>query len=76
MKALITATVLVLGLLAGPASARDEKSIWTTLNESAPRSIFDDIREAAPRWVGAGDVDGDLVGELAPAFETLRDNAP
>lgn len=60
MKTLITASILALSLLSGPASA-DPKTIWTTISESAPRSIFDQIRDSAP---------------LAPVFETLRNDAP
>ncbi len=74
MKTLFTAALLALGLLAGtgtaPAEARD---FWTTLNESAPRSIFDDLRDAAPRTIFDDLRDS---APLAPTFETLRDNAP
>ncbi len=72
MKALIVSTLLGLSMIAGPVQAKDQKSIWTTLSESAPRSVCE--------W--AGDMarncsfNGIQVGELQPVFETLRDNAP
>jgi hypothetical protein len=49
------------GLRAAPAQAKDVSTIWTTVQESAPRSAFDEIRDGAP---------------LAPVFETLHDSAP
>lgn len=85
MKALITASILAVGLFASPANAAT-KSIWTTLNDSAPRSIFDQIRDSAPRSVfdqlnataprAAASDHVQSVGELAPVFQTLSDNAP
>ena len=57
----ILALLLGPSLLAAPAQAKDMSTIWTTIRESAPRSIFDEIRDSAP---------------LAPLFETLRDSAP
>ena len=87
MKPLIIAAILGLGLLATPAPASAAtKSIWTTINDSAPRSIFDQIRDSAPRSVFdqlnstaprmATTGNDSIVGELAPVFDTLRDNAP
>ena len=70
MKTLLTTAVVALALIAGPAHARD---VWTTLADSAPRSVFEDLRDSAPR---SADSSKDLVGELQPAFEDLRDNAP
>ena len=48
MKSIVATSLIALGLLAGPASARD---YWTTLNETAPKSVFDQIQESAPRSV-------------------------
>ncbi len=83
MKALILSSLLGFGLLAQPATAKD---FWTTLNESAPRSIFNELRDSAPRSIfdqirdsaplWAGDAPDQMTGELAPVFETLRDKAP
>ena len=57
----ILALLLGSSQLAAPVQAKDMSTLWTTLSESAPRSIFDEIRDSAP---------------LAPVFETLRDSAP
>ncbi len=85
MKTLITATILSLGLLAtqAPASAAS-KSFWTTLNESAPRSPFDELATTAPKsfWTtlneSAPRSPFDELASTAPKsiFDTLRDNAP
>jgi hypothetical protein len=57
MKTLIAASVLACGLLSATADAKDP---WTTLNESAPRSVFDEIKDTAPRSI----------------FDDLRETAP
>ncbi|MGE0767497.1 MAG: hypothetical protein AB7L90_13610 [Hyphomicrobiaceae bacterium] len=55
------ALLLGAGLLAVPAHASGVSPVWITIQDSAPRSVFDEIRDSAP---------------LAPVFETLRDSAP
>ncbi len=72
MKTFVIAAILGLGLIVQPAQAKDLSTLWTTISESAPRSIFDEIRDSAPRSA----VTGDFVGELQEVFETLRDRAP
>jgi len=60
MKVLLCASALFLGVLAGQAQAA-EKSIFTQINESAPRSgVFEDLNLTAPKGV----------------FETLNETAP
>jgi hypothetical protein len=49
MKRLIAYSALV--LLASGISAVNAKPIWDTLNESAPRSVFEDIQDTAPRTI-------------------------
>ncbi len=48
------ATLIALGLFAGSAAA---STPFTTLADTAPRSVFDDIRDTSPRSDG---VFGDL----------------
>lgn len=60
MKALVCASVLLVGALAYPAQAAD-KSIFNEISESAPRSgVFEDLSLTAPKSV----------------FETLNETAP
>jgi hypothetical protein len=56
----IFASLIALGLIAGPAAARSvfddlrdtaPRSIFADIQETAPRSIFDDIRDTAPRSI-------------------------
>ncbi len=49
MKALIITTLVGIGMIASPVYAKDMTTIWTTISESAPRSVFDDLRDSAPR---------------------------
>jgi hypothetical protein len=49
MKAFAAFALLAVGVFASPAAARDMSTLWTTLNDTAPRTIFDDIRDSAPR---------------------------
>ena len=67
------AAIAVSSFLNDPANAKDVTSIWTTISESAPRSVFDDLRDSAPRSIFDEIRDS---APLAPVFETLRDNAP
>jgi len=85
MKTLITASLLALGLLASPADARDMSGLWTSLTNSAPRSVFDQIRDSAPRSVfdqlqdtapRSEEPNPDFTGELHPWFEKLNDGQP
>ena len=73
MKALIITTLVGISMIASPVHAKDMTSIWTTISESAPRSVFDDLRDLAPRSIFDEIRDS---APLAPVFETLRDNAP
>ncbi len=74
MTTLLSASLLALGLLAGPAHARDVSSVWTAINDTAPRSVFDQIADTAPRSAIAGP--DQLDSELHPSFERLGDAAP
>ena len=82
MKTILTA-LLATGLFSGVAIAR---APFDQVNSTAPKSVFDQIRDTAPRSVfdqlnatasrmATADNDS-IVGELAPVFDTLRDNAP
>lgn len=68
MKTAIAA-ILAIGLLSGAAYAADP---FTSLNDSAPRSVFTDLQASAPRSVF------DDLQATAPrtVFETLQDTAP
>lgn len=70
MKPYIAALLFAFGLTTGPATARD---LWTTLNDTAPRSVFDQIQETAPRSLFVEIAD---TAPLAPVFETLGTHAP
>ena len=80
MKTLL-ATAAIIAALSGSASAG---ALWTTLADAAPRSVFDDLNTAAPRSLFDTLSDTaprsasprDLVGELQPEFDSLRDGAP
>ena len=63
------ASLLALGLLAGTANAR---TIFDDIRDSAPRSVFDEIRDSAPRSVF------DDLRDSAPrsVFDQIRDTAP
>jgi len=60
MKTRLAASLLALGLVTGQTHARDVSTVWTTIADSAPRSVFDQIRDSAPRSV----------------FEQIQDSAP
>lgn len=68
MKHFLIAAFTAAALISGPAQAKDVSTVWTTLNESAPRSIFDEIRDSAPRSVF------DQLNETAPR-EAAGDSA-
>lgn len=80
MKTLILASALFAAL----CGSADASQIWTTLADTAPRSVFDDLNSSAPRTVfdalgesaPRGAEPRDLVGELQPAFDSLADSAP
>ena len=84
MKHILITALVAAHLFSGPAQAKDVSTVWTTIQESAPRSPFDQLQNTAPRSIfdqirdsaplSAGE--RDLVGELQPLFETLRDSAP
>lgn len=60
MKALICASVLLVGALGYPAQAA-EKSIFTQISDAAPRSgVFEDLNLTAPKSI----------------FESLNESAP
>ena len=63
------ATLIALGLFAGSASA---STPFTTLADTAPRSVFDDIRDTAPR------APFDQIQDTAPRtiFDDIRDTSP
>lgn len=61
LRVFMLALLVAPSLLAAPAQAKDVSTVWTTIQESTPRSVFDEIRDGAP---------------LAPVFETLHDSAP
>ena len=65
MRSLITAAIVALGLLARPAHG---SHMWTTLIDTAPRAVFDQIGDASPRSAEGRD---EGVGELNPGFERL-----
>lgn len=71
-KRIVTATSALLLISSVAHAALAEKSIWTTISESAPRSVFDEIKDSAPRSVF------DEIADSAPLspFDTLRDSAP
>jgi len=60
MKHILIAALITAHLFSGPAQAKDVSTVWTTIQESAPRSIFDEIRDSAPRSVF------DQLNETAP----------
>jgi hypothetical protein len=88
MKTLITASILSLGLFAGTANAADvskslfsdinatapRSGIFPGLNDTAPRSLFDDINQTAPRSVF------DDINQSAPrddgVYGTIENTAP
>ena len=76
MKFLTSASLLALGLglLIAPAEARTPQGIWTTLNDAAPRSPFDQLNASAPR--SATPADDCFVGELHPWFDRINSSAP
>ena len=71
-KKIVSATSAFLLISSVAQAALAQKSVWTTINETAPRSVFDDIRDTAPRSVF------DDIRDSAPVspFDTLRDSAP
>jgi hypothetical protein len=68
MKSAIAA-LLALGALTGTANAR---TLFDDIRDSAPRSVFDDIRDSAPRSIF------DDIRDSAPrsVFDDIRDSAP
>ena len=72
MKALIITTLLGISMVVSPVQAKDTSKVWTTISDSAPRSVFDDLQATAPRTVF------DDIRDTAPrsVFDSLRDNAP
>ena len=65
----IAASILALSLLAGAANA---SSVFTDLNDSAPRAPFDQIQESAPR------APFDQINDSAPRspFDGIQQSAP
>jgi hypothetical protein len=74
MKTLIATSLMGLGLSLGlfTADAHSATNVWTTINETAPHSVFDDLQMSAPRTMF------DILNETAPhsAFDALNDSAP
>ena len=68
----IAASLIAVALLSGAAQARVSDGYFTTLGDTAPRSVFDDIHDSAPRSVF------DDLNESAPrsTFGDLQDSAP
>lgn len=68
----LSIAVVSLGLVTGAAQARDAQSIFTDIQNTAPKGIFDQIRDTAPRTVF------DDLRDTAPrtVFDDLRDSAP
>ena len=64
------ATLIALGLFAGSTFAASTP--FTTLADTAPRSVFDDIRDTAPRSPF------DQIQDTAPRtiFDDIRDTSP
>ncbi len=44
-----TAVIVALGLMAGTAQARSLDGPFTDINQSAPRSVFEQVGDTAPR---------------------------
>jgi hypothetical protein len=53
----IAATFLALGLLAGAANAQLPGDYFTGLNQTAPKSVFEEIGETAPLSGVFGDIE-------------------
>ena len=76
MKTFLTAALVAVGLFSQPAVARDIQTLWPTIQDTAPRSIFDQMRDVTPRSAIAAPDQDRFAGELASVFDTIRDNAP
>lgn len=62
MKPLVIAAALALAsaTLVQPVAAETAPQIWTTIADTAPRSLFEELNDSAPRSV----------------FDQIRDSAP
>jgi hypothetical protein len=74
MKTLIATSLMGLGLSLGlfTADAHSATKVWTTINETAPHSVFDGLKMTAPRTMF------ESLDDAAPrsAFDALNDSAP